>query len=142
MEPGKYTMRLTDYGVSSTQKGDPQAYAQFSLNGESITWYGGTNAVKNPGKEMSQWDVTLKTLQTLGYHGPTDAMEACAVLYDGPIGAAGLLMVDYDLVLAKDDYGTKVRYINKQGEGGGVGKKFQNKEEMMAAFSKAKKDIF
>lgn len=134
MEPGKHTMRLTDWGVSSTQKGQPQAFAIFSSDAGNITWYGGTNAVKGIGKTMSQWDVTLKNLQTMGYAGPNEAMEACAALYDGPLGSIGLVMGPYDLTLIKDDYGVKVQYINKEGEGGGVGKKFASKAEMMAAF--------
>ncbi len=146
MEPGKHLMKLSDYGVSQTSGGHPQAYAQFSKDGETVTWYGGMNATVNEGKTKSQWDVTLANLQTLGYQGDTSPMGVSAKLYDGPMDAA-LTMGEYELVLEKskdwkNDAGVmqtgviKVKYINKPGEGGGVGKKFASKEEMMAAFAK------
>ncbi len=149
MQPGTCIMRLDDYGSSAAPgSGAPQIYVQFkAANGESINWYGGTKEEKSPNAKMSQWEFTLKTLQTMGYQGDTSAMGACAALYDGPLSSPGLTVQDYELVLVldkwKDDKGehekVKVQYINKPGEGGGVGKKFASKEEMMAAFSKAVK---
>ncbi len=151
MNIGTHAMRLEDFGASATQAGNVQVEATFkAATGETVTWRSGTNETVNPGKIMSQWAVTLKNLQVMGYQGDLSAMGACAALYDGPLGGA-LTMGEYDIVLVENKWtddkqvvhtGVKVAFINKPGEGGGVGKKFATKEEMMAAFSKAKKDPF
>lgn len=146
-EPGKHTVRLLDYGVSQSSGGKPQVFAQFSRNGETITWYGGTKEERAEGKTDSQWGITLKSLKVMGYEGDPSAAGTCAKLWGGPPDG-GLKVDDYDIVTGWNEYkdfngvmqkNMKVNFINKVGEGGGVGKKFESREEMMKAFSSGSK---
>jgi hypothetical protein len=146
MQPGKYTAAIKDYGITQQpNSGDPQVYVKFECNGdarESMTWYGGLNAKVGDGKKMSQADVTLTVLKTMGFKG---ALMQVTELYDGPPSMSLNSLQDYELVVETDKWkdrdgnpkeANKIKYINLPGEGPGVGKKFESKADLIQSLAK------
>lgn len=105
LEPGTYKpQNIIDYGISKTQKGEPQAFIIFQLEGGKITWYG---SFGEGGK-----DITIKSLLYCGFKG-----HDLSSLTLGLEGDALVVYPDIELVLENDTYNgktnLKVQWINK-----------------------------
>jgi hypothetical protein len=140
MQPGKHSVKITDFGMSQTNAGNPQAWVSFSNEaGETIVWRGGLDTTMQNGKNGKPWSpfgITLGSLKKMGYKDGETPEIIGMKLWDGVLAGALTVPGEYEIQVEKNGDYTNVKYINLPGEGGGVGKKFSTKEEMMAAFSK------
>ena len=90
MQEGKYRAKLVQYGFLSGendpatgQPKPPQFFSQFNFQDETQanqkeTWFGGFKELQ-PGKKISQREITLKTIKLLGYNGTQIAQLAAGV---------------------------------------------------------------
>lgn len=113
MNEGKVRAKLTKYGFlageidpATGQEKAPQFYGTFSFidndnANQALTWFGGFKPLQ-PGKQVSQRELTLKTINDLGYTGNNLAALAGGV-------ASNLLNVEkeyeIDIEVQKDQMG-------------------------------------
>ena len=138
LAPGKHLAKLIDFGVSLQESnGFPQIWWQFQSGQETITHFGYTTPRK-PDKTKGADEITLGVLTTLGWKG--NLIDALPKLYDGPLSGVLNMTDEFELVVNHEVYeGTtraKVAFVNIPGAHTGVGKKFENKGELMAAMAK------
>jgi hypothetical protein len=105
MEAGTYKAKITNYGVTTSQKGAPQIEVVFAIDGGGFfTWFGGLGSAK-------QQEYTAKTLMTLGANaGNIDKAEGGM-----PSGVLDTKKV-FELVIESKEYNGKsylqIKYIN------------------------------
>lgn len=113
---GRFSAKVTDYGISETKAGDPQAFVTFEVafpdGAASMTWYGSF-------KPKAQ-DITFKALQALGLNGKVTDLS---IGPDGgpiPVGTEASVVVEEEQ--RQDGQGTwfRIRWVNRAGGGATV----------------------
>lgn len=114
---GRFSAKVTDYGISETKAGDPQAFVTFEVafpdGAASMTWYGSFK----PGKAQ---EITFKALQALGLNGKvTDLSNGPEA---GPIAVGTEASVVVEEEQRQDGQGTwfRIRWVNRAGGGSAV----------------------
>jgi hypothetical protein len=84
IEAGKYTVKISDYGVKETQAKNPFIEVWFAVEGKGDVRWAGYLTEKTVER-------TLKTLAILGLKGPLETIA------DGPIGKALDMNVEVEI---------------------------------------------
>jgi len=120
MQEGIFQGKITNYGILGGERKDdgsiklPQFFVKFNVQDEigtkQLTWFGGMKPL-TPGKQVSQVEITVKTLLDMGFAG-NDSSELAGGIDTGLLNASK----EYNLKIEfqKDQMGTVK--VDTQGE--------------------------